>query len=609
MALLTAAACAAVLRFLIEELRFHVRPPSAALAVTALSVGAGVVIGLWFPRRFILRRLAQSGGDEAGPPFPSRPLAAAVPGVVAPGPGFAATLSAGLLLALAVACQAALLGAWAFEAYRGWLATCFFWPPGLTRSVLLATACPPLMLLGTVATVALVALHGWLRRVSAPHTHVARLWTAILAGGAGAALLDGSPAAPVLAVLGPPGLILVAVIVAVVRPASTSLPVPPPAGPRALPRDAAPVLVMSGAAANLVGLAFALASGHVTHAAEPATASVLLALSAIGGIAAARMLVRWYPKLPLAGPALLAASVFLVTPPLWILGSGQATARLTAVAVAAAACIVFAGRQVGRACRSLQYALAWVGGVVTAGFCTGVVIAEWAAGYFGAARVLLVMALVTAGGALALLARENRLPVAARSVLAAAFVLWLLTLPARTPTDMDRGRLHVASAGAVFAADGALSLLREAVLRHAGTGAGASADTLWLAGPDDLWEIDVPAFRTDLLFVRFPPAARQPFPPGQANAHRLLRRMRTALRPGGRLILLAPADDELLHAVILAATRHPSGDSVFAVSLDCGGDAAAAVAIGPDLPAWIGQLAFPAGCTVKLERLEAPPPP
>ncbi len=566
------AAAAAALSVLECLSAIHRQAPSAsaASASVAASVAAGVLVGLWAPRRVILRRLATRYADSA--PAEREANATEAPRVATPRaePEFASSLTAALLLAAAVwvGVSLALLGG--YESYRAWLTQRTVMPRDATVAALLMPACAGFALLGLFWSIVLVAFHGWYRTATAPHTRVARLWLGILLGAAIGAIAQARFASSAVAGVGAPLLALLAAACALLRPQRAR-------------SDSAMVLFGSrrhapvwrrlcAPAACAAALGAALAEAASSGASVGASAAIAL-FACAAGLGMARAMLRRRVGYDLAPELSLIAAVVLATPlPASLGGLADRELRAALLGVTGAMSAVMSGRRVARECGSLQFALSCLGGAACAGLAMGFgIVGVAAAGSIAGLRLASV--LVAGIGLTCLLAGAPRwftrraivLAGACAGVVSAALFGYGDTPPVAVARPLDSPlieRLVAGDRSSLRCALGATGL-PPGVLR---------ADM-----------VDLHADSAETLVVQASSAAG-PLTIGEAQ--RLVRRWLSALKPGGRLVLdgaLGSAGDALIVEVL---RRRPESE-VWRVELTSDAGTWSARVLGPGARAWL----------------------
>lgn len=599
-AALVALGLAAGLPPLAREICYHIHPASTALSAAGLALCAGVILGLWYPRRLIQRRLAQTLGGPSDDPALPAPAAGDGPEM-----RFAARLTAALHAPLTAAWLLASGVVAGLESWRGLLANSFHLPFALFLGCVTLPALLALVLIGVCATVALVAVHGWYRLATRPHTNVARLWrsllAATLAGSLTAWLADETSFLLLLAVGGA----LAAGVVALGGPSGSTT--RPRVRPDVRETDGATRLSLLNVA--LAGSVVTLSAlWTITHRGgpipSPASTVFVVALGAVCGAGLGRILLRTGSATG-AAPFLVLTAIALSA--LVSRNAERGPAVLAPVSASAAACVILVARRVSLASGSVQYSLAWTGGALTCGagvaFLANLAPLGGLAGsgigpYWGLAMAL--TAVVT------LLLDQNtrpwlRWPGTAVAGLAAVVPL----LFARsTPPGLPSSAAHRTSEHH----DPAVTLGREWLRTGAlcwealegGPGARAAA------GPT-VWNVDSAGPRVDVLFV---PAARwwasSAAGVPRATERRLLCRAARSVLPGGRLVVeLVPGRAADLGAqpfpkhVVPAGTPQRLGLATPAGRYE-------AIIFGPNVADWLAQRALPHGCTMRLSSVTLP---
>lgn len=316
----------------------------------------GAAIGLWLPRRIILRRLAAYRGDPAA----ARPDSARSGDAA-----FAAALGGGLLATQGLVWTFSLLCVISAESWRQWLFDRFAWPMSGVALVQAGFFAAFAALAGAVGVTALVALHGWYRLLTAPRSAIGQMWSVIAGGISIAAVVaarsfDGRPPL-VFAAL---GTFAAAVICALPSPRrSVSYVAAPPVTQQ--PRLDGRIAALGGAAA-LLALCCLFASIGDGRAARVSGGVLLMMASGTLGLLAVSA--RGNPV------AVLVAGCFALGILVATGGDGPALALVVCSAVCAAGTRLN-GRRIWRSAGSVQTALARTGVALalglTAGFAAG----------------------------------------------------------------------------------------------------------------------------------------------------------------------------------------------------------------------------------------------
>jgi len=521
--------------------------PSArhALRVVGVPLAAGVILGLWLPRRVIRRHLeggsaaTASQDTEREPPADRGARGRAAKGVEY---DFAAAFTGAVVFVLGLAWVLVAVLAATLEDYRGVLTHRFVLGPGLTRVALLAPLHVTLLALGMIGATALVALHGWHRLVTQPATGIARLWLVMLvAAGFGAAVLTGATPRTTVCLAAPLATFLAGIVAVGRRPVGAAPTQTEPDVRMSPARLWRPLLAVGVSAA--LAAAVLVAATPVTGAtagAGPRGLATLCGALAVGVLlacAAQRMSSR---AAGLAPVCFLLAAVACLWPESATHDGGFLDAgwRVGLAGMATAACVVFAGRSASIQLGRTQRALAWVGAVVAAGSGLAFAVAPGQAG-------------------------TTSRPMTSRGD---AVVV---------------GRTLLETSG--------LSSVRVLLARGGPRAEMPSA-----------WDLDLGGNRWDVVILSGDQPPGQALPRSADDARRLLRRCETALRPGGRLVIELPAD-ELVHA---ALATHESGAYVLRI---VGREARyAALILGPDVPAWLAPQSAPSGYDMWLYVVRCP---
>ncbi len=521
--------------------------PSArhALRVVGVPLAAGVILGLWLPRRVIRRHLeggtagTASQDTEREPPADPDARGQAARGVEY---DFAAALTGALVFVLGLAWVLVAVLAATLEDYRGVLTHRFVLGPGLTRVALLAPLHGALLALGMIGATALVALHGWHRLVTQPVTGIARLWLVMLvAVGFGAVVLAGATPRVTLCLAAPLATFLAGIVAVGRRPVGAASPRIEPDLRMSPARLWRPLLAV-GASAALAG-AVLVAATPVTGATAGAGPGVLAALCgalAIGVVLACAALRMSSRAAELAPVCFLFAAVACLWPESATRDGAFLDAgwRVGLAGMATAACVVFAGRSVAIQLGRTQRALAWVGAVVAAGSGLGFAVAPGRVG---------------------------------------------------TTPEPTAGRNDALVVGRTLLETSGLSSVRVSLARAGPRASMPSA-----------WDLDLGGNRWDVVILTRDQPPDQALPRSADDARRLLRRCEAALRPGGRLVVELPADK----LVRVALSTRQSEAYVLRIA---GREARyAALILGPDVPAWLAPQPAPAGYDMWLYVVRRP---
>lgn len=368
-ACLLAAGASGVLR-IVDELQLHVVGTRSAASLSIAGVCAGVVLGLWYPRQLIRRRLGAAGST----PDSSVELE------------FAATLSGVLLAGAALGWTAAIVAVSTAEDWRWLLIRRTTLPAAVLLPLSVAPSVAALSLVGALSATALVAMHSLHRFMTRPRTNITRLWLVLLAAAAASAIATmsiGSLRASAASA------IVLAFAAAVIQC------VGPPRGlvsQRVRFDEASPWRGWKLARALAVCALSGLALGASVCAAAPSgmasTSRLPVALAAAGfacgglGVAVGRLLLSAGAP-PRSMLAALGASGAVLTAAALVAGGGGAVAKfsvLCTAAIVATASFVLAGREAAHALGRPQRALAWLAWPTAAGLSVGGLLSCIAAG-------------------------------------------------------------------------------------------------------------------------------------------------------------------------------------------------------------------------------------
>lgn len=580
----------------LEEFRFQLSTPAHALAIAVLSFAGGVLLGLWAPRRMILARLAQFSADDGGGRTDvARPGPVRLP---APDAAFASLVSAVLLLALAGLVWFTAVGAGILEGYRALLARSVLAPPLVLKTLLLGPASLLLCGLGVAATTWLVSLHGWLRCVCGAHARVVPLWATILCGVVlGLALHRAIPATSA-AVL--PGVLLLASVALSLAPVHSA---PGETASFSLDRGEASARLHHAAAvlaAMQAGLVFSLVYANAGTAVRPAAiVAALLAIGALGGLGLARGL-TWLGVRGDSTATTLAASAAwtaLASVP-FAPGARASDVLLALLTLTSAACVVFVGRRIGRARRSLQHALVRVGGGAAAGFAAGTVLGAWESTAAGPPLSGYVAALAAGLVSLALMRRDKHSSAVSR----AAVLAGVAVIPAAALFGF--WRIDASAAAQAIERPSAVATL-PVWLRDQSP----YATLLSLAPATALpsaWDADFAPDFCETAIVVAPPDARPLAPP---DAARLLSRLRSRLLPGGRIVIERRGLTEATLAAWSATAPPGHAQRTYALDLRDGSERFAGLVVGDDAETWARRLPLPEHWTIELKALSGSPAP
>jgi hypothetical protein len=473
----------------------------------------------------------------------------------------------------------------------------------LTRGLLWGPAVIGLLLIGGLTTTTLIAVHGWHRLVTTPHTKVAELWAVILgAGVVGGVIVSRVETWGALALLAPLLVFLGGALSVFRETSATSAYVQRPPRACAATEALSLLLVAAAAVATASGMLPAL-SANALEAGAFGGAGAVLAVALLAGLAFARVLQNWSVSAQVAPLTLLASGIALLLPyhrlPSGALDPVQI--RLAVAGFCAATCVVLVGRRLGRASGSVQYALSWVGAAVAAGVGLALIGGAALAERFGTAMLLVVGALVALAVAGLVLILDTRLRLALRAVGLAGMGLSLLLLPqaTRTPAHVEgqalRSGVRLSESPATRAGRGLLIAARLRTVRV--LVGGSSGDD----GYRDAWNVDLAGACWDTVLIERS-ARRAAEAPALARVRRLLRRCGAALARGGRLAIeLPPGAGVEAASVWRRAARPVFGASCYHLVVRGGGDVYEALVLGPDVSAWIAEQPLPDGFEVSFE--------
>ena len=526
-----------------SEMRYHTISPTGCPAHTLAALCAGVVLGLWIPRRVIRQRLARGpvNAGQASPTGLAEPHGLKLE--------FAASLAGALVLAFALTWVVLGGGMVLMEGYRAFLVRRFAHPAWLTQLLLSGPALGGLVVTGAIGTTLLVALHGWYRLVTQPKAPIARLWAGILLGALAAGMLAAhAGSTTVLAGLAPLTVFLAGVVAVLRRSDAVGMSTPPPTRHRPM-RDETLSLLTAGLAAALVAGALVLAIPPAGVASGRLAVGVgTLAGAAGAGLVAARLIARLRLSVDLAPLVLLLTSIALLFPYHYVLAASVNVAllRLALVTGWAAACIVLIGQQVEQARHSIQYSLSWVGRAVATGLGLTLLLLPIAAARWGPFTGVMIVSLVAAAGAGLALMLGNHVNPVMRVTGVTCVVLWLAGMPLARRA-VPRTLPPPASASQLT-----LEPLAAAVRQLLTTDAFQTACVRPLppspAGATG-WQFDLAGSALDLIILESVSEADDALAPGEHWERRLLKRLGTRLAQGGRLLVELPAPAGLIDAV------------------------------------------------------------
>ena len=310
------------------EAQYHLAEPPNGLSHAIAALCAGIVLGLLLPRYVIRRRLGRASHRGTDATFSAN----------ADGPGlslqFAASLTGGLIVALALVWVALGAGATLLEEYRFWLARQWLHPAFLKRSFVAVPVYCGLTLVAAVGTMFLSAIHGWYRLITEPNTHVTQLWASLLVGVLTAALIVGGTTSTVITTWAAPMVVFVAAILAVARSTDGTSPRVSPRLTQLPTRAELPCLVAAALTAATVGTALLLAMPRSWI--EPrglASCAAAFSVACLAGMYLARALAKLGLGHGLGLLASVAAAIALLLPYHELLGNASiaSCARLAAV--------------------------------------------------------------------------------------------------------------------------------------------------------------------------------------------------------------------------------------------------------------------------------------
>lgn len=565
---------------ILGEMGYHFVTPTRGPAYSTAALCAGIVLGLWMPRRIIRRRLAR--GNTEG-----LPADLAAPGGLKL--EFAASLSGALIVTFALTWVVLCGGAVVMEEYRAFLSGRFLCPIWLLYLLLSAPACAGLMFAGATGTTLLLALHGWYRLVTQPNTNIARLWTSILLGALAAGLLAYQAASPtVLAWLAPLTVFIAGMISVFRRAEGVGRPSPQPTRPT-LPRDEWLSLLAVGLAAAATGAALTLTIPSAWTAPRAlAMEAAVLAGGACAGMFVARLLFRLRFSAGLGALALLLAAVTLLLPYQLMLAPSVnlALVRLAAVTGCATACVVLLGGRLAQSSRSVQYALSWVGRFAAVGFGSALPLTALGATRWSPATLAMLTALVATAGAGLVLILDSRTKTPTRAAGLICIGLWLAGVPSATHFLAEASRVP-GPAARPPAERPHVDLARRLVM----------ADTFHTSRVQPLppfpdsptaWQFDLAGPALDLVILEGTGGADDWSVGDPELGRRLLRRVTSRLARGGRLLVELPTPPFLTAA--LSQFNPPAAQPAWrAFRLRVRGetDEYEALVFGSDIPALI----------------------
>lgn len=359
-ALVAAGFTAAILRA-IDEFALQAGSLHQGVALAGAAVALGALLGLWYPRRLIRRRLRGGGHPSANSGSPD------VDAV------FAALLSAVLILALALAIGLSLLAIGRAEGWRAVIVRDLVLPPACVFAVVVAPPFVSVVVVSGVSTMLVFGLLGWHRAVTWPAASVWPLWLAAIATAAatGAGLLAiGSLRLASLVALAAP---LAAAFVAALQAPGPRAPAEPPRAP--FTRRAVLTPMAAAAAAGAAGFASLLAATPALADGDPgAVLGALLGAALLAGAAAGRRALKARlappPEMAIVFAILAAASAGLAVGLARSDSPYAATGVAALTAFAGAAALVQGGRVVSDHVGPPHHGVVWVGGSAAAGCLT-----------------------------------------------------------------------------------------------------------------------------------------------------------------------------------------------------------------------------------------------
>lgn len=343
----------------IDEFALQAGSRHQGVALAGAAVALGVLLGLWYPRRLIRRRLR--GGAHA-PRDGESPVVDAL---------FAALLSAVLALALALAIGLSLLAAGGAEGWRATIVRNLLLPPTGAFALAIAPLFTSVALLAAVCTTLVFALMGWHRAVTWPATSVATLWLAMIAASAlsGVAVLAAGSLrlAGFIALAAP----LAAAITAALQTRGARAPAELAREPITLRAVRAPVAAAAVVGAASFAALLASIPAPAGSGAERAARCAMFGAALLAGTATGRRALTWR----LAPPPQITfafALIAVVTAGLAVAfarrdASLAAPIAASVTAFASVAALVQCGRIISSRLGPPQHSVVWVGGSVAAG--------------------------------------------------------------------------------------------------------------------------------------------------------------------------------------------------------------------------------------------------
>jgi len=580
-----------------DEAYLQMLRPLRAGGFVLLCAATGSMLGLWLPRRAVLRRLTQPTGNltqRAASLWPDEPAE------------FAASFAGLSILSLgAVWALAAFVGLH-YEEMRQTLVGGFYWP---MRLLVVALVLPGLLLMvlaGAAGTVVLLVLHGWYRLVAPAPASLHRLWLFLCAGTlAGGLLAAGGPnrtllvlAAPLAAFLG----------------GALTVPLRRPRRGAALPQHvaaqpAAPVFALREEALTLLlvaAIGTSLAGVVLLRVAADGSPDVSLLGAWVAALGAGVLLpivgmrLPWFVQrrngAPLALLVCAAAVLWHVAGP----APHRAAALLQATLLGGAACggVIMAARRIAQTCGSLQPALSWVGVALAAGVTTTGLLLPAVADYLDATTIGLLIALALAVVAGLVLILDDRPGWLVRGAGLAALTCGLFAVPVLGANESGR---RAPPTDAASATHGWARLVRS-VLRASGP---RSIRLVAATTPQDaltrLGTLDLHAARGDWLVLLYDGASTGGAPriPAwrawrEAAAARVARRLLHQAERGARLLVEPPLDAWVAAAAQeVGGLRDGTAPALHHVRAERDGRAYDALLIARDAPFWFRHHAWP----------------
>ncbi|MBU0641035.1 MAG: hypothetical protein KKB50_19400 [Planctomycetes bacterium] len=584
---------------LIGELRFHAASTAAALGYAGGLLCLGAIAGLWLPRRVIQRRAARHLHQYD----PSASTATDAASVNGKDLEFAAALVG--VLALALAMVWLLLSGYsaALEDFRAGLVDRFVHPAALTLALLWGPAAVGLLLAGIGSATVLIALHGWQRLAAGARRPAAQLWLTALASAALAGMFasygPGRGLPTIVALLA----VFVAGILAVFRRPTGTIANRP--APLAEPEAAIDVIALLAAAVAAfsagVAVLLALPSGL------PSARDVGLSAACVAAAATAGLLLAHLPPHGRTGRATSPAALLLLAAG-WMLPihtSGLAAwptpLRSALVVCCATLGVASAGRHLTADSHSMQQVLAGLGRAVATGLAAALLTGPlWINQDGSSASAVAAALLATAVAGLTFIADRRLRPVTrigGLTLVSAALILVLLsvTTAGQPATPHTRDRVPPPPP-AVLKAGRTLLTAGQLQTRIVPTVAKPGLGNRWVP-----WQIDLAGRHWDVVIFACPSDASADAPLQSDTARRVLRRCQAALLRKGRLIIELP-NETLGRTVFDRAIRAAlqSNWQTHYLRATCPAGVYEALALGPDIPAWIDGQPTPEGMKTTL---------